>query len=357
MQELLDRLKVLSEKFESVRDKLDLDLKQVEIEKLNTQMQAPGFWDVPEKAQVVAQQASHLEQFIGVWKDIDSHIRELPDLINMATESELEQSKSEINFVEQTFSSKELELLFDGEHDQANAIIAIHVGTGGQDAEEFTQWLERMYLRFAEQKSWKAILLEESATEDGLKSATIQIQGPYAYGYLQAEHGVQRLIRLSPFNAKNLRQTSFAKVEVIPEVDNDDSLEIAAEDIRVDVYRSSGAGGQSVNTTDSAVRITYLPLNIVVTCQNERSQQQNKENALKVLNSKLIQIKAEQQAERLDELRGDKLDANFGSQIRTFTLQPYRMVKDHRTDYEESDPQKVLDGSIGGFIEAWLRRS
>ncbi len=356
MQELLDRLKDLSQKFSAVKDKLNLEEKTKNLKSLNTQMEAAGFWDTPEKAQKIAQQASHLEQFIGVWQEIETNIRELPDLISMATESELEEMNDEVNFIEQTFSSKELELLFDGDYDESNAIVSIHVGTGGQDAEEFTLWLERMYLRYAEQQGWKATILEESTSEDGLKSATIHIQGAYAYGYLQAEHGVQRLIRLSPFNAKNLRQTSFAKVEVIPEVEDGGAIDIAAEDIRTDVYRSSGAGGQSVNTTDSAVRITYLPLNIVVTCQNERSQQQNKETAMKILKSKLIQIKAEQQAERLDELRGDKLDANFGSQIRTFTLQPYRMVKDHRTDYEESDPQKVLDGSIGGFIEEWLRR-
>lgn len=356
MQELLDRLKLLSERFESVRDKLDLEKKQTELEGFNQQMQEPGFWDSPENAQRISQKAAQLEQFIGIWQEIGSNIRELPDLIAVASESELEELAGEVDFIEQTFSSKELELLFDGDHDEANAIVSIHVGTGGQDAEEFTQWLERMYLRYAEAKGWKATILEESSTEDGLKSATIAIQGSYAYGYLQAEHGVQRLIRLSPFNAKNLRQTSFAKVEVIPEIENDAAIEISSEDIRVDVFRSSGAGGQSVNTTDSAVRITYLPLNIVVTCQNERSQQQNKDTAMKILKSKLIQIKAEQQAEKLEELRGDKLEANFGSQIRTFTLQPYRLVKDHRTDYEESDPQKVLDGSIDGFIEAWLRR-
>ena len=356
MQELLDRLRTLSEQFLSVREKLDLNSKKQTLKDFQLLMESPDFWADPESAQQISQKASHLEQFISSWSEIETGIIELPELLEMASEEEVSELTREVSLLEQNFSSKEVELLFSGEHDSANAIIAIHVGTGGQDAEEFTLWLERMYLRYADKKNWKATILEESATEDGLKSATIQIQGPNAYGFLQAEHGVQRLIRLSPFNAKNLRQTSFAKVEVIPEVDTDTTLNIAVEDLRIDVFRSSGAGGQSVNTTDSAVRITYLPLNVVVTCQNERSQQQNKETAMKILTSKLLQIQAEQQAEKLDELRGDKMDANFGSQIRTFTLQPYRLVKDHRTEHEESDPQKVLDGSIDGFIEAWLRK-
>ena len=353
--ELSEQIQQIQARYQEVVGKLDLDGKKKEQAVLATQMQAPDFWEDQNKAQKVSQKAAHLEKFIKVWQEIEQTITDLSDLIAISTEEDTADIKTELNTLERTFNSAETELLLSGPYDAHNALLSLHVGNGGQDAEDFCQILERMYLRFAETQGFKTKILEESTSDAGIKSAMIRIKGPLAYGFLKSEHGVHRLIRLSPFNAKSLRQTSFAKIEVLPEIEDQTELDIAESDLRVDVFRSSGAGGQSVNTTDSAVRITYLPLNLVVTCQNEKSQHQNKEAAMKVLKSRLLQLKLEQQAERLEELRGDKMDANFGSQIRTYTLQPYKMVKDHRTEYEVSNPEKVFDGEIMGFVGAFLR--
>ena len=355
--EALEILNDLSKRFLEVSPKLNLAEKAAQLTTLNDQMSAPGFWDTPDQAQKVSQNASRLEYFITSWSQIKDTLETLQEFVAESDEAGIAELVEEINLLNKKFDQSENLVLLNGEYDSHDAILSLHVGNGGQDAEDFCQMLMRMYLRFAEQQGWKAQVLDESPSDAGLKSATIEIRGDYAYGLSKGEHGVHRLIRLSPFNAKSLRQTSFAKVEVLPAVETDDSLEIAESDLRFDVFRSSGAGGQSVNTTDSAVRITYIPLNLVVTCQNEKSQHQNKATALKILKSRLAQIKLEQQAERLDQLRGEKLDANFGSQIRTYTLQPYKLVKDHRTDYEHNNPDKVLDGDLDGFVQAWLKKS
>lgn len=355
-KDLLDRLAILQERYEAVLPTLHLEDKQKELLNLQSQMEDPIFWNNQEQAQKVSQKAAHLEKHIKAWQAIVQQLKDFPELIEMAEEEECEELLNEIVVLEQDFNSLETELLLSGEFDQGNAILSLHVGNGGQDAEDFTGMLMRMYLRFCEQKGFKATIFDESTTEDGLKSATIEISGPMAYGWIKGEQGVHRLIRLSPFNAKNLRQTSFAGVEVLPEIEDDHDIEIDPNDLRVDVFRSSGCGGQSVNTTDSAVRITYVPLNIVVTCQNEKSQLQNKASAMKVLKSRLLKLKHEQHVQKLEEIRGDRMDANFGSQIRTYTLHPYKMAKDHRTDFESSNPEKVLDGDLDGFVEAFLRK-
>lgn len=318
-------------------------------------MESPVFWDNPSKAQKISQEASILESFLKNWELIKSSIEDFKELLEIASESEVRELSLEIETLQKKFNEQETLCLFSGEYDMGNALLSIHVGNGGQDAEDFCQILLRMYLRFAEKKGFKANLLEESPSESGLKSALIEIKGAFAYGFLKSEHGIHRLIRLSPFNAKNLRQTSFAKIEVLPEIDQDIEINLDPSDLRIDVFRSSGAGGQSVNTTDSAVRITYLPLNLVVTCQNEKSQLQNKAAALKVLKSRLIQLKIEQKAEEINEIRGEKMEANFGSQIRTYTLQPYQLVKDHRTSYEEGSPDRVFDGDLDGFMQNYLQ--
>ncbi len=353
--ELNISLAQLQEKYEALIPSLELDKKQRQLATLNQDMQKPGFWDDQKKAQKVSQEAAQLENIIVLWQTLAESISDLTQLTEIAEESELSDIETEVVELEKEFNKAETLLLLSGPYDQRSAILSLHVGNGGQDAEDFTQMLLRMYFRFAERKGYRTNLLNESTTEDGLKSATIEITGPTAYGYLKGEHGVHRLIRLSPFNAKNLRQTSFAKVEVLPEIENESELTIDPNDLRVDVFRASGHGGQSVNTTDSAVRITYLPLDLVVTCQNEKSQLQNKNAAMKVLLSRLAKIKEEQQAQKLEEIRGELLDANFGSQIRTYTLHPYKQVKDHRTNYEENNPDRVLDGEIDGFIETSLK--
>ncbi len=354
-KECLEKLVQLQEKLKSLEPNLRLDEKAEALKDFQIQMESPGFWDNQTKAQETSQKAAQIEQFINSWTNILSNTKDLPELIEMADENELTELETEVSNLENDFQKRETELLLSGEFDTRNAILSIHVGTGGQDAEDFCSMLLRMYLRFCEQKNYTTKIIDESSSDDGLKSATIEVTGPMAYGFLKAENGVHRLIRLSPFNAKNLRQTSFAKVEVLPEIENDTDVQIEEKDLRIDVFRASGHGGQSVNTTDSAVRITYLPLNLVVTCQNEKSQLQNKAAAMKVLKSRLLKLKQEQNAQKIDELRGDKMEADFGSQIRTYTLQPYKLVKDHRTDYEENNPDKVFDGNLGGFMEAFLR--
>ncbi len=354
--DILDQVKDLSHRYQKIEPSLALDEKRNELKKLQSQMSEAGFWDNPEMAQKVSQKAAGIEDFLNTWGGISDTIQTMPELLEMANENDLAALAEEIQKTSSDFIKGETETLLSGKFDGYNAILKISTGNGGQDAEDFSNILLRMYLRYAERKGWKVSLIEESLSDAGLKSATIEINGINAYGFLKSEHGVHRLIRLSPFNAKNLRQTSFSRVEVLPEIEQDTDIKIDDADLRIDVFRSSGCGGQSVNTTDSAVRITYLPLNLVVTCQNEKSQLQNKQSAMKVLKSRLLQLKLEQNTERLEELRGEQMENSFGSQIRTYTLQPYQLVKDHRTDHESGNPDKVFDGDLDGFVEAFLQK-
>lgn len=276
----------------------------------------------------------------------------------------LEESEESIAFAteeytkaEETIHALEFQTLLGGDYDSASALLTIRSGAGGVDAQDWAEMLMRMYLRYAEKKGFRASVLDETrGGEAGIKSVTLEIDGTYAYGYLRGEAGIHRLVRLSPFNANSLRQTSFASVEIMPVIENDDSaIVIKPEELRIDTYRSSGAGGQNVNKTESAVRITHLATNTVVTCQTERSQLQNREQAMKLLRSKLLQQKLEEQAEAKRKLRGEYKSAEWGNQIRSYVLHPYTMVKDHRTDTETSDTAKVLDGSLDMFIESTLR--
>lgn len=346
----------LQTQWRDLSGKLNLSALKTELETLQAQQNKPDFWDNPDTAQTISQQAAFKETQLKRWTQLEQNLQSLTEMAEMASETELMSLLEDLEALSTEIKSARTETLLDGEYDDHNALLSLKVGNGGQDAEDFCQILQRMYLRWADSQNFKAQILEESSSADGLRSCQISITGAMAYGLLRSEHGVHRLIRLSPFNAKSLRQTSFARVEVIPEIENDNEIEIDPNDLRVDVFRSGGAGGQSVNTTDSAVRITYLPLNLVVTCQNEKSQHQNKDAALKVLRSRLAQLKAEQQAAELNELRGDLVENSFGSQIRTYTLQPYKLVKDHRTDYEENQPDKVFAGNLKGFIESYLNQ-
>lgn len=354
--EILERISALTARYQEIEGTLALDEKKAKFEQLQSEISAPEFWNTPDVAQKISQKASWLETFIKRWTSIADNLRDLPQLAEMANEKELVDIAMDLKKTEKDFSAGETETLLSGEYDNHNAILKISTGNGGQDAEDFSQMLLRMYLRYAERKGWKTEIIEESTSDVGLKSAMIEITGLNAYGLLKSEHGVHRLIRLSPFNAKNLRQTSFSRVEILPMIEQDTDVEIAESDLRIDVFRASGNGGQSVNTTDSAVRITYLPLNLVVTCQNEKSQLQNKQSAMKVLKSRLLQLQLEQNAEKIEELRGEQMENSFGSQIRTYTLQPYQLVKDHRTDFELGNPDKVFDGELDGFVDAFLRK-
>ena len=291
------------------------------------------------------------------WQTLKTQAHDAAELMEFDDESLLKEVEGQVSALEHELATRKKELLFNGKYDDHNAIIRISAGVGGTDAQDFAEMLERMYLRWAEHSDIATKSIERSAGEEaGVKTSVIEYVGPYVYGKLKSENGVHRLVRLSPFNSDNLRQTSFALVEVLPQIDTPDEVVLDDKDLKIDVYRAGGHGGQSVNTTDSAVRVTHLPTNIVVAIQNERSQLQNKETALKILRSKLAQLQLEQHAESVSELQAGE-SANWGSQIRNYVLHPYTIVKDTRTKYEENDAKAVLDGKIDGFIQAYLEKN
>jgi len=330
--------------------------KTQELTELQKQSEHTEFWAESEAAQRVMKRIASLREVVDDWNKLSQHVPYLLEIAQLEDESLRTDITNELSEIEKDLDRREFDLLLSGKYDQNNALLAIHSGAGGVDAQDWTEMLERMYLRWAENRGFTTDILDMSEGEEaGIKSVTIAIEGNYAYGYLRPEKGVHRLVRLSPFDAAHRRHTSFALVEVLPEVKDDSDVEINPDDLRIDVYRSSGAGGQNVQKNATAVRITHIPTGIVVTCQNERSQTQNRENALRVLRSRLLNIKEEQHVATLAELRGEYTKAEWGSQIRSYVLHPYQMVKDHRTDYEVSNTQGVLNGGIDGFIEAYLR--
>jgi peptide chain release factor 2 len=299
---------------------------------------------------------AYLKQIVDDWNQLKSRIDYLSELAQLEDETLRDDISKELAEIERDVEHREFDVLLSGKYDRNNALLAIHSGAGGVDAQDWAQMLERMYLRWAENRQFSTEILDLSEGEEaGIKSVTIEIIGEYAYGYLRPEKGVHRLVRLSPYDAAHRRHTSFALVEVLPEVEDDDEVDINPDDLKIDYYNSSGAGGQNVQKNATAVRITHIPTGLVVTCQNERSQTQNRENALRVLRSRLLEIKEEEHVATLAELRGEYTKAEWGSQIRSYVLHPYQMVKDHRTDYEVGNAQSVLNGDLDGFIEAYLR--
>lgn len=327
---------------------------------MNKQSEQSDFWDDPEKAQSLLKKKKALESTVNEYDRLSSGFKDISEMIEIAEELEDEDEAMTVveNFDElckdaETFR---LKLLLDGKYDSNSAIFSIHAGTGGVDAMDWAQMLMRMYTRWADKHGYtvKVVDLQDDA-EAGIKSCTMIIDGENAYGYLRREHGVHRLVRISPFNAAGKRQTSFSSVEVMPEMDEDFNIEINPQDLRIDTYRSTGAGGQHVNTTDSAIRITHLPTNIVVTCQNERSQHQNREVAMRILASKLAELAEREHKENLAELKGDFSQITWGSQIRSYVFQPYTMVKDHRTGAEVGNVASVMDGDIDYFINEELK--
>jgi len=338
-----------------------LAAKEKELAKLNQQLNQPGFWEDRKRAQKISQQAERLKEQITKWQTLDREIKDLGELADLA-EAEDDQAvardvEEKLQSLQAEFDQSEIEVILGDKQDVSNAILTIHAGTGGTEAQDWAEMLLRMYLRYVEQKGWRANILDKvTGNEAGIKSVTLSIAGNYAYGHLKAEVGTHRLVRLSPFDADHARHTSFALVEATPEVEDDVIIEIQPSDLKIDTFRSSGAGGQHVNVTDSAVRITHEPSGLVVSCQNERSQLQNKESALRVLKSKLYEQEIQKQREREAETKGEYKEAKWGNQIRSYVLHPYQMVKDHRTKYEEKDTAAVLDGQLDKFIESYLRQ-
>jgi peptide chain release factor 2 len=336
----------------------DIASKEAEITRLEQKSAQPDFWQEQAKAQQVMRQLAEKKKLASEWRGLEQKVTDARELLALAEEGtqlgvELE---SEVAGIAARLDELELELAFTDEYDDRDALLSVHAGAGGTESQDWVEMLMRMYLRWAERRQYQAEVLDISPGEEaGIKSAVIEIRGSHACGYLRSEHGVHRLVRLSPFDADHARHTSFALVEVIPEAEGDVDVRIEPEDIKVDVFRSSGPGGQHMQKTSSAVRMTHLPSGVVVTCQSERSQFQNKEIALKILQSRLLELELKKRAEERAKLKGKHVSAGWGNQIRSYVLHPYRMVKDHRTSYQTSQAEAVLEGELDEFITAYLR--
>ncbi|HLR81470.1 MAG TPA: peptide chain release factor 2 [Bacillota bacterium] len=361
--ELVDikhELEQMISRTEQFRGSLDLEEKETRIKELELQMAEPAFWDDQEAAQSVISETNQLKHLVGGFKQIVETVEDLEvtyELVKEENDQELFQElKEEMIQFRKVVNDFELQMLLSEPYDANNAILELHPGAGGTESQDWASIMLRMYQRWSEDKNFTVETLDYlPGDEAGVKSVTLLIKGHNAYGYLKAEKGVHRLVRISPFDSSGRRHTSFVSCDVTPEMTDDVDIEIKNEDIKIDTYRSSGAGGQHVNTTDSAVRITHLPTDIVVTCQNERSQIKNRESAMKMLKSKLYQLEIEKQEEELAELRGEQKEIGWGNQIRSYVFHPYTMVKDHRTNVEIGNIQRVIDGDINPFIDAYLR--
>jgi peptide chain release factor 2 len=334
----------------------DFANKEAEIEKLQKASEDPALWNDSTRAQQVMKQLTNLRREIEDWQTLRQRTQDALELAQLEDESLSGELEPETVSLEKEIDRREFTAMLSGNYDKGDALLTINAGAGGTDSQDWAAMLQRMYLRWAERSGYKAEILDATEGEvAGIKTVTIAVNGEYAYGYLRPEIGVHRLVRLSPFDSNARRHTSFAQVEVLPQVEDDSEIDINPNDLKIETYRSSGAGGQNVQKNDTAIRITHLPTGIVASCQNERSQAQNRENAMKVLRSRLLELKRQDQEKQRAELRGEYQKTEWGSQIRSYVLHPYQMVKDHRTDYETGNTQGVLDGDLDGFIEAYLR--
>lgn len=328
---------------------------------LEQEINAPDFWSDQDRAKDLSRRYQGLQNELDAWEKINSETAELLELAGIFSasgefEEHSEEIKEKLSLLEKSFATMEFTILFAGENDSGNAIVSIHAGTGGVDAMDWASILLRSYLRFCERHNFSAKIVDETAgAEAGIKSVTLEVVGLYAYGWLKSENGVHRLVRISPFDAEKMRHTSFALVEVLPEIEEVKNIELKDEDLKIDVFRAGGHGGQSVNTTDSAVRITHIPSGLQAKCQNERSQVQNRAMAMKILKAKLAQYYQEQASADLQKFKGEHRKAEWGNQARSYVLQPYRLVKDHRTDYETNDTERVLNGEIDDFVAEYLK--
>ena len=336
----------------------DFANKEIKLSQLDKEMANPNFWDEPSLAQRTIKTANVLREEVESWRGFAHRIQDATELAQLDDESLRAELEVEVESIEKELEKRSFTAMLSGRYDFENALLAIHAGAGGTDSQDWAEMLQRMYLRWAEKSGYETEILDLTEGEEaGIKSVTIAVDGKYAFGYLRSEKGVHRLVRLSPFDAAHRRHTSFALVEVLPQIAMDDpEVEIDSSDLKVDVFKSSGAGGQSVQKNSTAVRITHIPTGIVVTCQNERSQLQNKENAMRVLRARLLEIKQAEKDDEVATLRGEYTKAEWGSQIRSYVLHPYQMVKDHRTDYEWGNTQAVLNGELDDFMEAYLKQ-
>lgn len=360
LEELRPQIGELRNRLGELKTGLKIEPKKERIQDLDYQMAAPGFWDDPDKAQKVAQEANNLKSEVDTFTSLETKVDDLDTLWEMAMEEKddtlVSEMESELEGAKHTLSELELGMLLSDEYDANNAIMSLHAGAGGTEAQDWTGMLLRMFTRYAEGKGFEVELLDVLPGEEaGTKSATLAIKGHNAYGFLKSEKGVHRLVRISPFDSNARRHTSFAAVDVMPEIDNTVEVNINMDDVRVDYYRASGAGGQHVNKTSSAVRMTHLPTGIVVQCQNERSQLQNKERCLQLLRAKLFEYEKAIQDQKISDLAGDYQAIEWGSQIRSYVFQPYTLVKDHRTGAETGNIQAVMDGDLDLFVESYLR--
>jgi peptide chain release factor 2 len=335
----------------------DFAAKEFQLSQLDQEIASPGFWNEPARAQNTMKRANALREEVESWREFARRIQDAEELAQMEDESLRSELEKEVGAIEEDLGERSFTAMLSGRYDSEGALLAIHAGAGGTDSQDWAAMLERMYLRWAETRGFQTDILDKTEGEEaGIKSVTISVDGKYAYGYLRSEKGVHRLVRLSPFDAAHRRHTSFALIEILPQIAMDDpEVELNPSDLKIDVFKSSGAGGQSVQKNSTAVRITHIPSGIVVSCQNERSQLQNRENAMRVLRARLLEIKQAEKDEEVATLRGEYTKAEWGSQIRSYVLHPYQMVKDHRTEYETGSTQAVLDGDLDAFMEAYLK--
>lgn len=359
-EELRLELERLKPDIDDLADALGLKAMESEIEQLEHRAAEPGFWDDMENSQKILQRTSMLKGKVEGYNSLNAAYEDALALIELADEEEdlslLDEAQGEVDKIKESLEQQRLSTLLTGEYDDKNAIVTFHAGSGGTEAQDWAEMLYRMYNRWAERHSFKVKTLDYlDGEEAGLKSATILVEGINAYGYLKSESGVHRLVRVSPFDSSGRRHTSFASLEVMPEIDDNIEVDINPEDIKMDVYRASGAGGQKVNKTSSAVRLTHIPTGIVVACQVERSQHQNREVAMKMLASKLMEIKEREHLDKIEDIKGVQKEITWGSQIRSYVFMPYTLVKDNRTSFESSNINAVMDGDIDGFINAYLK--
>ena len=360
----LDNIKIelngFEKPLEQIRDSLNLEDKRLRVEELERNMEAPNFWDDAEAASASMKEAKDLKDIIGQVEKLDSDYEDILTLIEMGNEendeSLVDEVKEEFEDFKTRFDNLRISTMLTGEYDKENAILTLHAGAGGTESCDWASMLCRMYERWADKKGYKVTVLDSlDGDEAGLKSVTLQIEGTNVYGYLKSEHGVHRLVRISPFNAQGKRQTSFVSCDVMPDIERDIDIEINDDDIRIDTYRSSGAGGQHINKTSSAIRITHFPTGIVVQCQNERSQHMNKDKAMQMLKTKLLILKQQENLDKESDIRGEIMENGFGSQIRSYVMQPYTLVKDLRTEAETGNVSAVMDGDIDMFMNAYLK--